>query len=256
VLPGSQYATDANLRSRQSLWARVEPDIPLMPWVLDLAELTGDEAVLDVGCGNGAYLAALVERGHRGRVTGVDASAGMLAAVAAPVPLANGDVQALPFPAAAFDVVLAPHMLYHVPDRRAAAAELRRILREGGRCVAVTNGTGNLPELRDVVEAVAGEGWHWDRPAETTFSLENGGEQLATAFDVVDRVDLPPRRVVVDDAGTIAAYLESVRDHYEDQLPPGRWDTVVDEARRWAAEVIAAEGALTMSTSMGAFVCS
>jgi SAM-dependent methyltransferase len=255
VLPAGQYATDANLRSRQSLWTRMEPDIQLVPWVLDLAGLAGDEAVLDVGCGNGAYLTALVERGHRGPVTGVDASTGMLAAVTAAVPLANGDVRALPFPAATFDVALAPHMLYHVPDRRAAAAELRRVVRTGGRCLAVTNGTGNLAELVAVVEAAAGGGWRWRRPAETLFSLEDGGEQLGTAFGVVERVDLPPRRVVVEDAGTVAAYLESVRDHYEDQLPPGRWDHVVEEGRRWAAETIAAEGALRMSTSMGAFFC-
>jgi SAM-dependent methyltransferase len=255
VLPAGQYATDDNLRARQSLWARVEPDVPLMPWVLDLAALTGDEAVLDVGCGNGAYLDALVERRHGGPVAGVDASTGMLRAVAAPVPLVAGDVQALPFPTAAFDVVLAPHMLYHVPDRRAAAAELRRVLGDGGRCLAVTNGTGNLAELVAVVEAAAGEGWRWARPAETVFSLENGGEQLATAFDVVERVDLPPRRVVVDDAGTVAGYLESVRDHYEDQLPARRWDHVVAEAGRWAADAVATDGALRLSTSMGAFVC-
>jgi hypothetical protein len=129
------------------------------------------------------------------------------------------------------------------------------VLRDDGRCLAVTNGTGNLAELVDVVEAAAGGGWRWARPAETVFSLENGGEQLATAFDVVERVDLPPRRVVVDDAGTVAAYLESIRDHYEDQLPSGRWDHVVDETRRWAAAAVAADGALRLSTSMGAFVC-
>ena len=256
MLPAGQYATDANLRSRQSLWTRMEPDIPLMPWVLDLAGLTGDEAVLEVGCGNGAYLTALVERGHRGPVIGLDASTGMLGAVTALVPLTNGDVQALPFPAGAFDVVLAPHMLYHVPDRRAAAAELRRVLRDGGRCLAVTNGTGNLAELRDAVEEAAGGGWRWERPAETMFSLENGGEQLATAFDVVERVDMPPRVVVVDDPGTMAAYLESVRDHYEDELSPGRWDHVIDAARRWTADAVDRDGALRLSTSMGAFVCS
>ena len=233
----------------------MEPDIQLVPWVLDLAGLTGEEAVLDVGCGNGAYLTALVERGHRGPVSGADASPGMLRAVTTPVPLVNGDVQALPFAPAAFDVVLAPHMLYHVPDRRAAAAELRRVLRSGGRCLAVTNGTGNLAELQDVVESAAGGVWRWERPAETLFSLENGGDQLATAFAVVERVDLPSRRVVVDDAGTVAAYLESVRDHYEDQLPPGRWDAVIAEARAWAAEAITREGELRLSTAMGAFVC-
>ena len=255
MLPAGQYATDANLRARQVLWARSEPSFSLMDWVLDVAELEGDEDVLEVGCGNGAYLTALEDRGHRGTVVGLDASAGMLAAVTAAVPLVVGDVQRLPLRSGSFDVVLAPHMLYHVPDRRTAAAELRRVLRPEGRCLAVTNGAGQFAELREVVEAAAGGGWRWERPAETVFSLENGAAQLATAFDVVERVDTPARTVLLDDPNVVAAYLESIRDHYEDQLPPGRWDVVVEAGRHRTAEAVARDGALRLSTSAGAFVC-
>ena len=253
--PAGQYATDTNLRARQSLWARIEPPIQLMAWVLDLADLGGDEAVLEVGCGNGAYLSALVHRGHRGPVVGLDASPGMLRSVTAPVSLVAGDVQRLPCAAASFDVVLAPHMLYHVPDRAAAARELRRVLRPSGCCLAVTNGAGNLDELREVVEAAAGGSWRWERPAETVFSLDNGAVPLRTAFDSVVRVDLPPRQVVVTDPDAVAAYLESVRDHYEHQLPPGRWDHVVAAGRRHTAAAVAASGELRLSSTMGAFVC-
>ncbi len=49
--------------------------------------------------------------------------AGLTVADAARLPLADGVA----------DVTLAAHMLYHVPDRRAAAAELRRVTRPGGR---------------------------------------------------------------------------------------------------------------------------
>jgi len=255
VLPATQYATDANLRARQALWARSEPPFAIEPWVLDLAALRGDEAVLDVGCGNGAYLTALAARGHRGTVAGLDASAGILGAVTSAVPLVVGDVQRLSLRSTSFDVVLAPHVLYHVPDRPTAALELRRVLRPGGRCLVVTNGAGSLAELRHVVEAAAGSGWRWNRPAETVFSLENGAAQLATAFDVVERVDTPPRTVLVDDPDVVAAYLESIRDHYEDQLPSGRWDVVVEAGRGCTAEAVATEGALRLSTSAGAFVC-
>jgi hypothetical protein len=119
----------------------------------------------------------------------------------------------------------------------------------------VTNGAGNFAELRAVVEAAAGGGWRWQRPAETVFSLENGAAQLATAFDVVERVDTPTRTLLVDDPDAVAAYLESIRDHYEEQLPPGRWDVVVAAGRDHTAEAVAAEGALRLSTSAGVFVC-
>jgi SAM-dependent methyltransferase len=252
--PDTQYASDTHLRARQSLWARSEPPFSLVPWVLDGAGLTGGEAVLDVGCGNGAYLAELTGRGHRGPVVGVDASAGMLAAVPVAVPLVVGGAQRLPFRSGGFDVVLAPHVLHHVPDRRQAASELRRVVRPGGCCVVVTNGEGNLAGLQALVEGAAGGGWRWERPAETVFSLENGAEQLSAAFDSVERIDLH-RDVIITDAEVVAAYVASVRDHYEDQLPPGRWDSVLAAAGRWAASAINAQGALRLSTSMGAFVC-
>jgi SAM-dependent methyltransferase len=255
VLPAGQYATDANLRARQALWAHGEPPFSLMAWVLDLADLHGHEAVLDVGCGNGAYLTTLVERGHGGPVVGLDLSLGMLRSVDASVPLVTGDAQRLPFRAAAFDVVLAPHMLYHVPDRRQAASELRRVLRPGGRCLAVTNGADNFPELRALVESAAGGSWQWRRPAETLFSLDNGGAQLGTAFDEVTVVETPPRHAVVTDPDAVAAYLESIRDHYEEQLPAGRWDHVVDEVRRRTADVVSTDGALRLTAVAGAFVC-
>lgn len=63
----------------------------------------------------------------------------MLAAAARSVvhgtKLVNADVVDLPFISRAFDVVLAPHMLYHVTDRRAAASEIRRVPQPGGRYV-------------------------------------------------------------------------------------------------------------------------
>ena len=254
MLPATQYADDRNLRARQALWAQLDPDVPLIPWVLDLAGMDGGEAVLDAGCGNGLYLAGLAARRHRGAVVGLDLSSGMLGAVTAEVPLVGGDVQALPFAAGAFDVALVPHVMHHVPDRTLATAELRRVVRPGGRCVIVTNGEGSMAGLQAVVEGAAGGGWRWERPAETVFSLENGGAQLGTAFEQVERVDLR-RAVVVTDAEVVAAYVESVRDHYEDQLPAGRWDAVVAASRRWAASAIGAQGALRLSTVMGAFVC-
>jgi len=53
--------------------------------------------------------------------------------------LIAGDAQWLPFADASFDCILAMHMLYHVPDRDLAIAEMRRVLRPGGVLLALTN---------------------------------------------------------------------------------------------------------------------
>jgi SAM-dependent methyltransferase len=255
--PPSQYADDRNLAARQRLWAtsRREPSFDLFGWVLGLAGIDpgGTERVLDVGCGNGAYERALAARGHRGPTVAVDLSAGMLAHIPG-VPCARADVQQLPFCSSTFDVVLAPHMLYHVVDIEAAAGECRRVLRPAGRFVAVTNGSANLSELRTLIESAVGGGWSMERPSDRRFSLENGAGPLQSAFESVTRVDAPAGEIVVTDADALAGYVASVADLYEAQTG-GRWADVVESVRDRAAARIAAEGPLRFTSSVGAFVC-
>ena len=191
-LTAVQYRTGANLAARQSIYAFQQPKIDLVAAVLGLAGLAGTETVADIGCGNGIYLAGLARRGHAGRLLGVDLSPGMLAAARAVAPgagLTLGDAAALPLADGAVDLTLAPHMLYHVPDRRAAVAEFRRITRPGGQLLVVLNGTDHLAELRELVIATAAAAG----PAaaeivaeyETSYrmvTLDTGAELLAEAF--------------------------------------------------------------------------
>jgi SAM-dependent methyltransferase len=256
--PPSQYATDVNLRARQRLWEEQQPPFDIVSWVLDLAALrpATTARVLDVGCGNGAYLRKLRERGID--AVGCDLSQGMLAAAAPHSRLVNADVTVLPFAPSAFDVVLAPHMLYHVADREAAASELRRVLRPGGRCVVVTNGKDHMRSLRALVESavrVATPGWEMRNPSTHAFSLENGEEQLRTAFQRVASVrprDIAP--VVLTDASIAADYVASVGDHYQPQTTRP-WQEVVEDVRGSVQREIDASGAFVVRGQSGAFIC-
>lgn len=67
-LRGAQYKTDTNLAARQSIYAFQQPRIDLAARVLDLAAPGPSGTVVDVGCGNGMYLAELARRGFGGRV--------------------------------------------------------------------------------------------------------------------------------------------------------------------------------------------
>lgn len=257
INPPTQYATDRNLAARQRLWTtcRREPAFDLMPWVIDLAGISpgGTQRVLDVGCGNGAYEAVLRARRHRGLRVALDLSAGMLAQVEDAARL-QADVERLPLAAGAFDVVLAPHMLYHVPDIPSALREVRRVLRPGGVFVAVTNGVANLAELRDLIERAVGNGYQMRRPADTQFSLEEGDAVLRQAFGSVTRVDCPRCDLVVDDVDALADYVASIADFYEAHA--GRpWAEVVERVRDLGAGIVAREGEIRFSTAVGAFVC-
>lgn len=256
--PSTQYATSANLAARQRFWAVVDrqPRFELYDWVLGVAGLdagSGDD-VLDVGCGNGRYETLLSARGHRGRVVALDLSPGMLAEVVAPARVL-ADAEHLPVAASTFDVVLAPHMLYHVDDIGRAARECRRALRPGGRFVAVTNGTNNIHPYTELVERAVGTGWRMDRPSSERFSLDNGAALLAPAFRSVTCVAAPSGEVVVTDLDALTDYIASVGDTYGPSSGQP-WDAVVRRARDLAAAEMDRSGALRWPTEVGAFVCT
>jgi SAM-dependent methyltransferase len=255
--PVTQYQDDRNLWARQRLWAHRRPPFDLVGWVLDLGGIGPGLRVLDVGCGNGAYLRAMQARGAE--ALGCDLSLGMLHSALPHPTLVNADVTKLPLSTASFDVVLAPHMLYHVTDRGAAAHGLRRVLRPGGTCIVVANGAGHLRSLLDLVEAAARQatpGWEAMRSSYTgVFSLDNGASQLAVAFDSVSCVrPVGVAPVTIDDATIVADYVASVADHYQDEVARP-WSEVVAEVRRAVHEVIDAEGAFVVAGDTGAFVC-
>lgn len=108
--------------------------------LLELIESPAGLRILDAGCGDGALATALA--GHGADVTGVDADPGMLTAARAraeamglPVAFVEGDIRALPFPDASFDVIVAVTVLCFVPDTPRAVCEMARVLRPGGRIV-------------------------------------------------------------------------------------------------------------------------
>jgi SAM-dependent methyltransferase len=255
-LTEEQYVDDRNLAARQSIYAFQWPFIDLHAWVLDVANLRGDERVLEVGCGNGSYLRALRQRGHRGTVVGLDLSIGMLSpARAFAVGVVNADVQALPALDAGVDIVLAPHMLYHVPDLGAAVAELRRVLRPDGRAMVVTNSVEHLRELDALilasVEAVTGERPEPLLGEAIRFKVENGADVLRTAFTDVE-LHRAGSELVLDDAEPVVAYAASTRLLIGGEAHA---DAVLADLRRRTQRVIADQGELRIRTAVGCFVC-
>jgi SAM-dependent methyltransferase len=251
-LRSSQYKTDMNLAARQSIYAYQQPRIDLPATVLDLAAPGAAGTIVDVGCGNGIYLAELAKRGFAGRVVGLDLSTGMLAAArsrldgAATRPaLLNADASALPLRDGDADLALAPHMLYHVPDPVQAVRELRRVTRPGGRVVIALNGAGHMRQIREVVEAARGEA-----PGSIVERLTlDDGEALAREFfprvarhDFVAELRIPTATVIAD-------YVRSMSEtkHYADA------DKVVEKVL--AGFPTTPEGHYVVTSHAGCLVC-
>ncbi len=206
-----QYGTEANLVARQSLYAHQHPRIDLPAAALDLATLCGDETVVDVGCGNGGYLAELARRRHAGRVLGVDLSAGMLQAARRHAPAASltaGDAAALPLRDRAADLTLAAHMLYHVADPRAAVRELRRVTRPGGTVLVVLNGPDHPRELRDLIAATLRTSTS-EPPLGEPLRLDDGQDLLAGEFSSVTRHHFTSE-LRLPDPGPVEDYVRSM----------------------------------------------
>ena len=115
--------------------------------LVDLARIELGDAVLDVGCGTGTLALAAKRRVGPGSIVyGIDASPEMIARARkkaekadAGVVFQTAVVESLPFPDARFDVVLSTLMLHHLPRpaREQCVREIRRVLRPGGRLLAV-----------------------------------------------------------------------------------------------------------------------
>jgi ubiquinone/menaquinone biosynthesis C-methylase UbiE len=111
--------------------------------MLERMALTPGQAVLEVGCGPGTDVFDLVEIvGPTGRLVGLDASEAMIAEARrraserqVPITFEVGEVRALPFPDATFEVCRAARVLEHLPDAERALSEMIRVTRRGGRVV-------------------------------------------------------------------------------------------------------------------------
>jgi SAM-dependent methyltransferase len=112
------------------------------PAMLALAGDVAGRRILDAGCGSGPLFAALRDRGAI--VTGIDKSAGMLELARRRLG-DDADLQVaelgspLPFPDDMFDDVTASLVLHYLQDWGPALAELRRVLKPGGRLIVSVN---------------------------------------------------------------------------------------------------------------------
>jgi SAM-dependent methyltransferase len=199
-----QYSSEVGLNARSSLYDEITGPAPAEVAFEAVAEVR-PRRFLEVGSGAGEF-AARVQEELGAHVIAVDQSERMVElALTAAVDARVGDVQALPFADGEFDCAAANWMLYHVPDLDRGLSELARVLRPGGRLVAVTNGRDHLIEVWRLVGA---EALRADRVL--TFSADNGAVALRRYFREVEVRDAGGS-VVVHERDAIDRYIRSIK---------------------------------------------
>ncbi|MEV4552214.1 class I SAM-dependent methyltransferase [Nonomuraea wenchangensis] len=151
------------------------------PAMLELAGNVGGRRILDAGCGAGPLFSELRDRGAI--VTGVDASAGMLEQARRRLG-ADADLQVadlagpLPFPDEAFDDVVASLVLHYLEDWGPTLAELRRVLKPGGRLLVSVD----HPFSVALFQHMAGEKPKYFETRSRTDEWTKGGQTVQMRF--------------------------------------------------------------------------
>lgn len=187
------------------------------------------ERILDLGCGDGQLTAKLVASGAV--LTGVDASPAMVAAARERGIVADqAQAESLPYPDGTFDAVFSNAALHWVRAQDAMMAEVRRVLKPGGRFVAEMGGHGNIAAISTALRAVLerhGLGEREDQvnyfptPAIYARRLERHGFK-------VGRIELIPRPTALPESG-MEGWLKTFRRGVIEGLPEALRGPVIAE---------------------------
>jgi 2-polyprenyl-3-methyl-5-hydroxy-6-metoxy-1,4-benzoquinol methylase len=149
--------------------------IPVLRELGDLGTMCLGQArkgkLLDIGCGNGRFLAMMREAGWE--VTGIepDPAAAAIARKRYGIAVIEGPLKEAALPPASYDAITLNHVIEHVPDPVALLVECRRLLKVGGTMVVTT------PNIESLGHRLLSDAWvHLDPPRHLfLFSLNTLG---------------------------------------------------------------------------------
>jgi trans-aconitate 2-methyltransferase len=216
------------LAKPQEEWARQ---------VLERLPLSGEETVLDAGCGSGGVTRLLLERLPAGRVIGVDGSRAMIEQARANLePFADrvdldvADLQELQLEESV-DAVFSNATFHWVPDHDLLFRRLRAAMKPGAPLVAQCGGAGNVAEFAAAIEAASRlpefapsfEGWptpyNFAGPDETEARLAAAGFVEVRCW-LEEKLVRPEQPREFGAAAGLAPHLE--------RLPDDKRDAFVD----------------------------
>lgn len=216
----------------QQQWARE---------LIDKLRLRGDEALLDVGCGDGRTAALLAERLPLGSVLGIDQSESMVRLAERQFPASRYhslsfqlmDATRIELPPR-FDVALSTAALHWVEDHQAVLRGLRACLKPSGRIMLQMGGRGNAAEALAVAgEVIVRPRWRSRfagfTPPYAFYGPEEYERWLPEAGFHLLRAELVPKEMRHKGEAQFMGWLRTTWFPYSDRLPEGERDAFFDD---------------------------
>jgi ubiquinone/menaquinone biosynthesis C-methylase UbiE len=183
-------------------------------WVFDQYKFRENMNVLELGCGIGSTWI--------GKEKQIPSNASIILTDISPLMIEKAkeklgtltnfsfqvmDIQNIPFEDEKFDMIIANHMLYHVPDITKALSELKRILKNDGCFYTTTIGKDSLKELQDIYRNYDNK-VKFQYSKDCSFTLENGEKILKPCFGKIEKVFYEDS-LEVTDANDLMDYIIS-----------------------------------------------
>lgn len=257
------YRDEGDLKARQALYTWLHPQhdppgvvVRCVREHLDRVGVTSSPTCLDIGAGNGLYTRRLRAEMPQVRVVAADISAGILRKVPRPVLLA--DAAHLPVADRCLDLVLAMHMLYHLPEPAAGIREFARVLTPRGMVLVSTNHSEDKVELDRLWHVAAADVLGGGEvPARVSlsslFPLETSADHLARSFAQVETMELCGV-IRVPTPEPVVAHLASYRAWAERTGVP--FEATLDRTAAILSAHIERHGSFTVTSRAGIVVAT
>jgi len=194
-------------------------------------KLQGNEALLDIGCGDGKITAELAKCLPNGRVVGVDSSEKMIDLAKKAFPQKDFpnlsfqimDAQKLNFQSE-FDVVFSNAALHWIIDQKAVLKGVQRSLKHGGRLLFQMAGKGNAKDILNLInELMTVEPWknffgNMTFPY-SFYDQEEYAALMRQARLLVERVELFPKEMKFNDAEGLSGWVRTTWLPFTDRIP-------------------------------------
>jgi SAM-dependent methyltransferase len=209
VVTGSASRWGPLWGARPEDWALSEDQqVPTYEAALERVDFAPGQRVLDIGCGAGAFLRLIAERG--GEPFGIDASESLIALARTRLPHADlrvGDMEDLPYPDASFDLVAGFNSFFFANDFVAALREAGRVAKPKAPIVIQVWGAREHCDL-EPMKAIARPYFPPrppDAPPDPDLSKPGALEELATlagltpetAFDTTWAFEFPDEEILI-----------------------------------------------------------